>query len=173
GILVGGQLRCWGNNSFGPLGDGTTVNRPVPTPVSGGGAWAEVSAGHVHTCAIRTDRTLWCWGENSRGRLGDGTNVASRLTPVREATASTWHQVSAGNHTCAISRSSTTPPGQFDERIMYCWGSNDAGELGDGTQGGQHNVPHPIGTPGEEGPLGITGWMAVSVGSLHSHGLRP
>lgn len=50
-----------GYNAQGQLGDATTTNRNLPTQVYFGGYWVAVSAGYSHTCAIRSDLSLWCW----------------------------------------------------------------------------------------------------------------
>ena len=76
-----GTLWTWGNNSFGQLGDGTTVSRCSPGTIAGGSTtWCQVSGGECHEGAIKTDGTLWTWGWNSCGALGDGTTV-SRCSP--------------------------------------------------------------------------------------------
>src|SRR5262249_20259299 len=75
---VDGTLWCWGRNDIGQLGDGTTANQT--TPVQAGAATlgsnvAEVALGGNHSCARKTDGTLWCWGDNGTGQLGDGTTA--------------------------------------------------------------------------------------------------
>src|SRR5262245_54468382 len=68
-----GTLWCWGRNNYGQLGDGRAVDKatPVQAGVSTlGNAVAEISLGDSHTCARRTDGTLWCWGYNYVGQLG-------------------------------------------------------------------------------------------------------
>ena len=86
-----------------------------------------VSAGFYHTCAVKTDHTLWCWGDNSGSRLGDGSTAASPV-PVRvqvSGQATDWAAVSASDaHTCAVKTDHT----------LWCWGDNRDGELGDGTR---------------------------------------
>lgn len=85
GITRGSQsLRCWGNNTSGQLGDGTTINQSVPILVLGSRSFTSVSAGSGHTCGITTDGVAYCWGRNNAGQLGDGTST-NRLapTPVR------------------------------------------------------------------------------------------
>lgn len=76
------QLNCWGRNSDGQLGDGTSgIDRLVPTQVAGGGAWLEVVAGNGFSCAANTSHVVSCWGHSSLGSLGDGTTLA-RLVPT-------------------------------------------------------------------------------------------
>jgi alpha-tubulin suppressor-like RCC1 family protein len=69
-----GTLWCWGANSYGQLGDGTTLQRAVPVQIRGlAGFVSSVSASLSHTCALRTDGSLWCWGANTAGQLGHGS----------------------------------------------------------------------------------------------------
>ncbi|MEK6687380.1 MAG: hypothetical protein AABZ01_02820, partial [Gemmatimonadota bacterium] len=72
---------CWGLNGSGRLGDGTTIQRNAPVPVSGGLSYTIVSAGGQHTCARSTAGSALCWGRNLEGELGDGTS-AFKTTPV-------------------------------------------------------------------------------------------
>lgn len=83
-LMSGGGIKCWGNNSLGQLGDGTTENRSVPTDVVGLSAAIEhFSAGPQFTCALDKDSNAWCWGENGIfNRLGNGTGTDSNV-PVR------------------------------------------------------------------------------------------
>jgi alpha-tubulin suppressor-like RCC1 family protein len=76
--LTDGTVRCWGANDSGQLGNGYTTNSPVPVaPLAPNGSFIQISAGTHHTCAVRSDRSLWCWGNNEFGQLGDGTTSAS------------------------------------------------------------------------------------------------
>ena len=78
-----GALWCWGNGSFGRLGNRSTTNLPVPAEVTGLPAAARaVAIGWVHTCAIIGDGEVMCWGNGTRGQLGDGVRTTS-LLPVR------------------------------------------------------------------------------------------
>ncbi len=80
-LTAAGAMFCWGSNSDGRLGDGTTDNRLTPAQVlelsSGVGA---IAAGVRHTCAIDSEGRMLSWGGNSCGQLGDGTN-GDRATP--------------------------------------------------------------------------------------------
>ena len=81
-LTNGAAVMCWGDNTAGQLGDGTTTGRPTPVAVTGiPNAVAAVSAGSEHTCAVTTQGRVACWGANELGRLGDGTTT-NRLTPV-------------------------------------------------------------------------------------------
>jgi alpha-tubulin suppressor-like RCC1 family protein len=123
-VKTDGTLWCWGDNGYGQVGDGTLDTRPVPTPVPTlGGNVAQVSAGRQHTCALKTDGTIWCWGSGAEGRLGDGTSV-NRSLPTLVLGFSDAVEVAAGvAHTCARKNNGT----------VWCWGDNRFGALGDGT----------------------------------------
>jgi hypothetical protein len=80
--LSSGVVKCWGSNSSGQLGDGSTEDRTVPVPVSGlASDVTTVAAGGNHTCALKTNARVMCWGANGSGQLGDGTTTM-RKTPV-------------------------------------------------------------------------------------------
>lgn len=116
---------CWGYNGDGQLGDGSTTTRPRPVQVAGlGGGVAAIAAGWFHTCAVTGGGGARCWGRNDRGQLGDGT-IDRRTTPVTVRRLSSGvTAISAGAmHSCAL-RNDGTP---------RCWGRNDYGQLGDGS----------------------------------------
>ena len=78
-LTTSGERWCWGANDAGQLGDGTRVDRAMPTLVEIG--VRRLWLGPQHGCAETTEGTLRCWGENGDGRLGDGTTTDS-LVPV-------------------------------------------------------------------------------------------
>ncbi|MFL5629864.1 MAG: invasin domain 3-containing protein [Gemmatimonadaceae bacterium] len=82
GIVVGGAAYCWGYNYNGRLGNGTTTNASVPTAVSGGHSFTQLSSSQDHTCGVTTDGNAYCWGGNDMGELGNRTTMPS-TTPVR------------------------------------------------------------------------------------------
>ncbi len=141
-LLADGHLKCWGANEHGQLGDGTTADSAVPVDVPLAGVTA-VAAGFVHTCAVAgVDGQVYCWGDNTTGSLGDGTTTR-RTAPVlvgglpgpASAIAAGGGETGGGpspayyGHSCAIVAAGPTPPGAE----VWCWGSNDSGQLGDGT----------------------------------------
>ena len=126
GIVSGtGVLKCWGANTYGQLGDGTTVNRAVSAVIDSGVSYSKVSAGDTHTCGIvASTGALKCWGYNWAGQIGDGSNV-NRLAPVVVNSGTSYSQISGGSsHSCGI----VTTTG-----VLKCWGVNSYYELGDGT----------------------------------------
>ena len=128
-LLEDGTAWCWGANSSGQLGDGTTLRSSVPVQVSGLASVAEISAGLSHTCARTSDGALWCWGDNGVGQLGNGMSGQSAMstTPVRVAVPGTeWIEVRAGiGGTCARAKDLST----------WCWGMRDHGMMGNGDLG--------------------------------------
>jgi alpha-tubulin suppressor-like RCC1 family protein len=81
-VTTGAAGYCWGNNTFGQLGNGATTNTSVPVPVSGGLSFAAVSAGSGHTCGVTSSGTVYCWGYNADGELGTGTTT-DRTVPTK------------------------------------------------------------------------------------------
>jgi hypothetical protein len=75
------SVSCWGDNTYGQLGDGTNTASAKPVPVSGISGAIGIAAGGDHSCAWFGDRTVKCWGRNDFGQLGDGTQE-DRSTPV-------------------------------------------------------------------------------------------
>ena len=120
--LVFGSVLCWGRNFNGQLGDGTTVDRPVPVLAIAQDATA-LAAGDVHSCAI-VKGGLKCWGGNASGQLGNGATGGDVLLPTSTIAADSGvTAVSAGSrHTCAVVKGG-----------VQCWGDNADGQLGTGT----------------------------------------
>ena len=122
-LLQDGTVRCWGQNTFGQLGNGTILNSFAPVAVSGITTAVAVSAGGWHTCALLQDGTVRCWGRNEDGQLGNGTIIPS-LTPVAVSGITTALAVEAGIFdTCTLLQDGT----------VRCWGRNSEGQLGNGT----------------------------------------
>ncbi|MBN2084612.1 MAG: hypothetical protein JW748_05255 [Anaerolineales bacterium] len=126
GVTSSGGVMCWGDNSFGELGDGTKTNRTVPVDVVGLPDVAiAVAAGGEHTCALTASGEVSCWGKNEFGQLGEGTTSDSRIPVMVKGLPAGMRGVDAGyNHTCALTST---------EQVM-CWGGNLAAQLGDGTR---------------------------------------
>ena len=123
-LLASGGIKCWGDNTFGQLGNGTTTSSATAVDVSNITAATDLGAGHTHACATLANGTLRCWGRNDFGQLGDGTTV-DRTAPVAVVGITDAVEIGGGrSFTCAISQS---------PRILSCWGINSFGQLGDGT----------------------------------------
>ena len=124
-LLEDGQALCWGDNTYGQLGDNEVTGSLLAMPVNTSLRFISLSAGTAHTCGVATDGSLWCWGRNSFGQLGDSTTQDRFLpTEVLMPQGYTARSVSTGGeHTCAVLNGSQPA----------CWGRNSQGQLGDGT----------------------------------------
>ena len=125
-VTTAGDTKCWGLNTEGQLGNGTTANSVVPVNVTGlTGIASAIAIYDRHSCALTTAGGVKCWGNNDGGALGDGNSPNDRNTPVDvDGLPSGIAAVSAGNGmSCAVTVSGTAK----------CWGSNFAGQLGDGS----------------------------------------
>lgn len=124
---LAGEVRCWGHNPEGEVGNGNTVT-PVTAPVAVAlsSAARDLAVGFQHSCAILTDDTVQCWGRNDFGEVGNGTTTV-QPAPVAVSGLSGVFRISAGEFTtCAI-------VGTAASTDVRCWGQNDHGQLGDGT----------------------------------------
>jgi alpha-tubulin suppressor-like RCC1 family protein len=81
GLVVNGAAYCWGSNSHGGLGDGTTDRRNAPVAVQGGLHFQWIAAGQEQTCGIAIGGDVYCWGQSESGQLGDGSTTP-RFAPV-------------------------------------------------------------------------------------------
>jgi alpha-tubulin suppressor-like RCC1 family protein len=135
-LLTSGGLDCWGDNSDGQLGNGTTTSSLLPVVVQnshGTGPLTgvvQIAVGKYHACARLVDTTVDCWGHNGYYALGDNTNVDHPLpNPVLNSAGTgplrnqVWISVSQYD-SCAVQ----------SDGSARCWGLNEFGTLGDGTQ---------------------------------------
>lgn len=151
GVAPDGAAYCWGDNSSGQLGDGTTTASTTPVLVSGGLNFASIHAGYLHTCGLTTGGSAYCWGDNFFGELGDGTTT-NRSTPVPVSGELTFESIHASYfHVCGVTADGSA----------YCWGGNSDGALGNGTT---TNGPTP-----DPGPVsGVLTFELISAGSFHT-----
>lgn len=119
-ILANGTAQCWGANWSGQVGDGTTVDKNVPTLVSGLSGVTSLTSADYHSCALLGDKTIRCWGYNYQGQLGNGTTTNSLLPAA---------VIGIGNAS-AISLGSSFSCAFLDDQTVKCWGNNSSGQLG-------------------------------------------
>jgi alpha-tubulin suppressor-like RCC1 family protein len=158
-----GTVRCWGKNSSGQLGDGTTTTRTKAVKVLASAGVplkgvTSVAAGGATACATLTSGSVRCWGSNNHGQLGRG-NTANSSFAVQVAgingSAAKSSKVEVGsNHACAV----LTTGG------VRCWGLNSSGQLGDGTLT-QRTSPVAVTT---SATAKLSGVKAVAAGGNHS-----
>jgi alpha-tubulin suppressor-like RCC1 family protein len=132
GLTTRGAAYCWGyNGSRGQLGDGTTTTASGvngPQRVIGGHRFQALQVGSDGACGLTTRGQTYCWGDNSSdGELGDGTTTSSGVNGPQRVIGgirfASFPVVSGEEHRCAL-----TARGE-----AYCWGSNDSGQIGDGS----------------------------------------
>jgi alpha-tubulin suppressor-like RCC1 family protein len=122
--LRSAMVWCWGANGQGQVGDGSWIDRPTPSEVTGLPPTVALAAGSRHTCALGADGLVRCWGANDVGQLGDAT-TQDRPAPALVAGPSGVTAIGAGtDHSCAV---------DVAHRV-WCWGMNDDDEIltGDG-----------------------------------------
>jgi alpha-tubulin suppressor-like RCC1 family protein len=164
-LLNNGEVRCWGRNDFGQLGDGTTIPSPRPVPVLDSSVGLPLNGvkalalGELHSCALLTNGGARCWGNNDFGQLGDGT-IEKRLFPVSVLGSGglltgVLELALGGKHSCALLTSGEA----------HCWGYNDSGQLGNGTT---TMKPNPVPVLASPGGGAMKGVKALALGILHS-----
>lgn len=163
-LTQSGDVYCWGRNSYGQLGNGTTLYNPDPVQVIGLASGVRaLAAGPYHNCALLTDTKVKCWGYNIAGMLGTGNvdepnmstpdfvldnDTGLPLTGVEKIATGFWHS-------CALMQGGS----------IQCWGSDRVGQLGMPSPTGSYIIPYPVEVPfpGE--------FVDVSAGEEHTCGL--
>ncbi len=142
-------MRCWGLNTSGQIGNGSTSNATTPKAVFGVSGATAIQAGTLHTCALVSGGAAKCWGANDAGQLGTGTTTnatsAQSVSGISGATA-----LAAGSrHTCVLASGGTAK----------CWGRNTFGQLGTGNTT-DALVPQSV--------SGLSGAEAIAAGGDHT-----
>jgi alpha-tubulin suppressor-like RCC1 family protein len=155
-VLANGTVRCWGENSLGQLGNGTTTSSTTPVQVSGVGDAVAIATGGAHSCVILSNGRAYCWGYNAWGQLGDDSNVHSS-TPVGVKGISNGVAITAGaHHTCAL----------LSDGTIECWGRQDSGQLGHGIVRNERPPFTSTWRPVEV--IGISSATALDAGATHN-----
>ncbi|HVY49587.1 MAG TPA: hypothetical protein VHB21_27025 [Minicystis sp.] len=147
-VTTRGALKCWGPNSSGTVGDGTTMPRELAVDVVGlDSGVVDVVGGEAHTCAL-VSGGVKCWGDNGSGQLGTGDGM-SHLTPTAVPGLSSGVKMLAGPttngyDTCAL----------LNDGTVKCWGDTVSG-----------NSPTPITI------AGFSGVKSIAVGDAHLCGI--
>lgn len=151
-VLADKTAVCWGQNSYGQLGNGNTGSGNTPIPVTGLTNVVAMTTGSIHTCALLVDTTVKCWGYNTSGELGDGSNGYNPL-PV---------SVGGGlTNVVSISASSSKTCALIGDGSVKCWGDGSYGQMGDGSASwGARRLPVSV--------SGLSGVRSISSGYLQT-----
>lgn len=169
-LKADGTVWAWGFNQAGQLGDGTQTDSSLPTQVGVGVTGFEnfiaVSAGEVHSMALKADGTVWVWGNNGNAQVGNGVAGGNQLVPVQNTTLTDVTQISAGAFHNIIRKTDGT---------VWVWGYNFEGQVGNGT-----NTPDNQLVPVQNATLtdtidvgtngGYTNFVRLRDGSMRSWG---
>jgi alpha-tubulin suppressor-like RCC1 family protein len=165
-LLTTTEVRCWGDGSYGKLGNDHPTNAGSPTPVAVVGVTGpnplsgvtQLVAGYNHTCALLDTRQVRCWGFNDSGQLGTNTGYSSFRRPQV-----VLNQAGTGPLTdvLSIDAGSDTTCAVLASRQVRCWGSNGYGSIGGGAPN-DAQLPRPVNAV--SGPGRLTGVAQVSVG---------
>ncbi len=155
-----GRIFAWGDNSQGQLGTGLTLNQSVPVPVNQSGPISSrsivaLAAGENHSVALAADGSVFTWGGNSRGQLGTG-NTTPSLVPVQVDLGGrkALSLVAGPAHTLILTY----------DGLVFGWGRNDLGQLGDGTTT-DRLMPVPLFTTGAASGHSF---VALATGASHT-----
>lgn len=154
GIKNDGTLWSWGNNDYGGLGDGTSIDRTTPVKIGSSNDWKTVTGGGAFfSVAMKNNGSIWAWGDNQFGQLGDGTNI-DKWNPIQIGNETNWKSIKTGfYHTLALKNDGT----------LWAWGYNYSGQLGNGNENST-NVPVQIGVSND--------WKEIYVGYHYSIAIK-
>lgn len=154
GLNVTGDAYCWGDNTYGQLGDGASgTTRTAPFKVTGGITFTRIMAGKYRTCGLTASNALYCWGDNTTG--GMAATVGIKTAPTL---------ISSGPFLLvSMDADSSTQCGVSTAGHGYCWGAGSNGELGNGTTTANSNSIVAVSG-------GLT-FRTISVGGTHVCGL--
>lgn len=131
-LTPGGHVACWGDNTYGQLGNGTFTSSGVPVTIPSFSGAVQVAGDGSFNCARMTDGSVYCWGHNRTGQLG--VSGANRALPVKVGIANVISIGASHRHACAVS---AAVAGGTSGKV-YCWGYGRRYELGNGVASGYH-----------------------------------
>ncbi len=169
-LLADGTVQSWGYNSYGELGDGTSLQRSLPGPVPGLNGVIAIAAGFEHSLALRADGTVLAWGVNRDGELGLGDGATGPETCGKTAVPCSLKpvQVPGLSGVIAISAAQRHSLALLADGTVMGWGTDHAGESsgdGVGVQTGCECVDHPVRVKG------VPAAMAIGVGTAEGRAL--
>lgn len=151
-ITSDGHVACWGDNSRGELGDNTMATRPAPANVVGLSGATQLASGLETSCAIISGGQVWCWGDDSRGEIGRGVSLDQfSLVPLMAQGTTGFASIAVGDRFAC---------GATSSGAVWCWGNNDAGQCGQGTNFGENDSPVLVAS--------LAGIVAITAGGGHA-----
>lgn len=158
-LMDNGHVYACGSNSFGQLGDGTTISKNIAILAFSGqtSTCVSIAAGRNTSYAITQDGKLYAWGANNYGQLGVGDGV-DRTTPTRVGTASNWVKVVTANGNSAYHILALNSAGE-----IYACGLNTSGQLGQGNTTNLNALTR-IGTASD--------WIDIAVNEVASYAVK-
>ena len=164
------KLYAWGGNYCGTIGDGTYIDRYLPTPVDMSGALAGKTIASIGTAndtsyAVTSDGQLFSWGCNSYNLLGSGSEdgLLKFNTPTNISATS----ILAGKRVVQVDGGENSAIALTDDGEVYTWGGNWFGTLGDGTTN-ESSVPVAVDMNGVLAGVTV---VDVAVGAYNSYAL--
>ena len=124
-VLSTGNVKCWGNNGNGQLGNGNTTSFTLPVSVKNISTATAITGGDFGFCAVLSTGHVDCWGYGGNGELGNGTFNSSDV-PVAVHTI-------ANATAIATDRDDGTYCALLSTGHVDCWGSRAQGQLGNGS----------------------------------------
>lgn len=154
-VVDSGDVKCWGLNRVGQLGDGSILDRFEPESVYDLKSVSSVSVGLFHSCAVVGGGGVKCWGQNDHGQLG--ILGGDRFTPLDvDGITDVKYVKLGGYHTCAVN----------DNGVDFrCWGRNGDGQLGVGNVA-DSSVPIKVSTGGNVRDFDLGGRHTCVITSL-------
>ncbi|MCA2960839.1 MAG: IPT/TIG domain-containing protein, partial [Silvanigrellales bacterium] len=129
-LLYDGNVKCWGYNNYGQLGDGTATNRNLPTSVVGLSGVSDLVAGQEHTCAI-ANGIPYCWGRGNNMQLGQNLAATSYIPVAGTGIANAVAMAASVNASCAVLATGS----------VNCWGYGGRGALGNNSWTANSGTP--------------------------------
>lgn len=152
-VCANGVPKSWGDNTYGQLGNGTTIQQNSPVQLNNLTGITAIAGGYYHTLCLKNDGTVWGCGANANGRLGDGTTV-NKSSPVQALLLTNIIAIASGKaHSLALKNDGT----------VWSFGLNSNGQLGDGTLVNRSSAVQVT---------GLSHIVAIAAGYNHSLALK-
>jgi alpha-tubulin suppressor-like RCC1 family protein len=152
-IVTNGHAYCWGDNTWGQLGDNSKNQSSAPQQVANLGNVVQIAAGATFACALTTDGAVHCWGDNATGQLGNNSTTPSSVPVAVQSLPAAVQIAVSGNTACAMTQGA---------QAVYCWGDNADGELGANSTAADSLLPVAVNGYGGGGAVTLSTGQGVS-----------